>query len=124
MNNDQDTNPRNSNETENVTAPANRETPPGGTPIHSHGLSVQKGLAYTIFGAIAATVFTIFVLRNEYSTGIEALLAAFALVAFGLAAYGLIQSVLAIVDTAGERRRQEREVSERRKGERARQPRS
>jgi hypothetical protein len=108
----------------NVTAPANRETPPGGTPIQTRGLSVQRGLAYTILGAIAAIVLTIFVLRNTYSTGIEALLAAFALAAFGLAAYGLLQTVLAIVDTAGERRRQDREVSERRKGERARQPRA
>jgi hypothetical protein len=108
----------------NVTAPANRETPPGGTPIHARGLSVQKGLAYTIVGAIAATVLTIFVLRNSYSTGIEALLAALALAAFGLAAYGLLQTVLAIVDTAGERRRHDREVTERRTGERARPPRA
>lgn len=63
------------------------------------------------------------VLRNEYSVGIEALIAAVALAGFGVAAYGLIQAVLALVDTAGERRRQDREVSERRKGDRARQPR-
>lgn len=87
-------------------------------------MSVQKGLACTIAGAIAATALTIFVLRNQYSTGIELLLAVFALLAFGLAVYGLLQTVLAIVDTAGERRRQEREVSERRTGERARPPRT
>jgi hypothetical protein len=106
-----------------VTAPADRETPPGGTPIHSRGLSVQKGLAFAILGAIAATILTIFVLRNEYSVGIEAMLAAIALVAFGIAAYGLVQTVLAVVDSAGERRRQERTVTERRQGDRARQPR-
>jgi hypothetical protein len=84
---------------------------------------VQKGLVYTILGAVGATVLTVFVLRNEYRVGIEAILAAAALAAFGLAAYGLLQTVLAIVDSAGERRRQERTVSERRKGDRARQPR-
>lgn len=105
-----------------MTAPANRETPPGGTPI-SRGPSVQRALTFAILGALGATVLTMFVLRNEYSVGIEALLAAIALLAFGIAAYGLLQTVLAIVDSAGERRRQDREVTERRKGDRARQPR-
>ena len=106
-----------------MTAPANRETPPGGTPIQSRGPSVQRALTFAILGALAATVLTIFVLRNQYSVGIEALMAATALLAFGVAAYGLLQTVLAIVDSAGERRRQDREVTERRKGDRARQPR-
>ena len=111
------------NATQPVTAPADRETPPGGTPIQSRGLSVRKGLTYAVLGALAATVLTIFVLRNQYSVGVEALMAALALIAFGFAVYGLLQTVLAIVETSGERRRQEREVTERRKGDRARQPR-
>ena len=81
-------------------------------------------LLIALLGAAVAASATIFVLRREYSVGIEALLAALALVGFGFAAYGLMQAVLAIIDTAGERRRQDREVSERRKGARARQPRS
>jgi len=44
-------------------------------------------------------------------------------VSFGVTAYGLMQAVLAVIDTAGERRRHERDVTERRKGDRARQPR-
>ena len=61
-------------------------------------------------------------LRNSYGTPVEAGLAAAALIAFGVAVYGLMQAILALIDTAGERRRQERLVSERRHGERARPP--
>ncbi len=87
--------------------------------------SMKLGAALVI-GVVAAAIAigtTIYLLRDDQSTGIEALLAAVALVAFGVAAYGMMQAVLAIIDTAGERRRHDREVTERRKGERARQPR-
>jgi hypothetical protein len=80
-------------------------------------------LLIAFLGAAAAVAATIAVLRNEYTVAVEALLAAVALGGFGFAAYGLMQAVLALIDTAGERRRQDREVSERRKGARARQPR-
>ena len=80
-------------------------------------------LLIAFLGAAAAVDATIAVLRNEYTVAVEALLAAVALGGFGFAAYGLMQAVLALIDTAGERRRQDREVSERRKGARARQPR-
>ena len=80
-------------------------------------------LLIAFLGAAAAGAATIAVLRNEYTVAVEALLAAVALGGFGFAAYGLMQAVLALIDTAGERRRQDREVSERRKGARARQPR-
>lgn len=81
-------------------------------------------LLIALIGAAAAIAATIAVLRNEYTVAIEALLAAVALAGFGFAAYGLMQAVLALIDTAGERRRQDREVSERRKGARARPPRA
>lgn len=99
-------------------------TPAGGTSIAARGLSIRVALILALVGIIAAVGATVAIVRNEYSVGIEALLAAVALAAFGLAAYGLIESVLALVDTAGERRRQDRDVTERRKGDRARQPRS
>jgi hypothetical protein len=99
-------------------------TPAGGTSIAARGLSIRVALILALVGIIAAIGATLAIVRNEYSVGIEALLAAVALAAFGLAAYGLIESVLALVDTAGERRRQDRDVTERRKGDRARQPRS
>jgi hypothetical protein len=104
-------------------ATVNTNTPAGGTSAPARGLSVRSALLIALAGAIGATVATRAVLQNEFTVGIEALLGAIALVAFGIAAYGLIQAVLALIDTAGERRRQDRDVSERRKGERARQPR-
>ena len=99
------------------------DTPAGGTPPVSRGPSVTMALVIGVVGAVVAAGATVVVLRNEYSTGIEALVAAIALAAFGVMAYGLLQAVLAVIDSAGERRRQERTVSERRQGDRARQPR-
>ena len=98
-------------------------TPTSGTAVFARGPSVRVSLVIALLGAAVAAAATYAVLDREYSVGIEALLAAVALAGFGFAAYGLIQAVLAIIDTAGERRRQDREVSERRKGARARQPR-
>jgi hypothetical protein len=102
----------------------NTNTPASGTAVFAKGPSVRASIVIALIGAIIAAGATMAVLRREYSTGIEALLAAVALGGFGLAAYGLIQAVLGVVDTAGERRRQEREVTERRKGDRARPPRT
>ncbi len=104
-------------------ATVNTETPAGGTSAPARGLSVRSALLIALVGTISAIFATRAVLRNEYGVGIEALLAAVALLAFGVTAYGLMQAVLAIIDTAGERRRHERDVTERRKGARARQPR-
>ena len=99
------------------------QTPAGGVSIARGGLSIRTSLIIAIIGALGAAFATVVVLRNEYGTGVEVLIAAIALGAFGIAAYGILQAVLGVIDTAGERRRQDREVSERRKGERARQPR-
>jgi hypothetical protein len=82
--------------------------------------SLKASLVMAVIGVIVATGATMMVLQGERATGTEALLGALALAGFGIAAYGLIQAVLATIDTAGERRRQEREVSERRQGARAR----
>jgi hypothetical protein len=102
----------------------NTDTPAGGTgAVPARSLSVRIALLIGIVGAICATIATMVVLKNQLSVGIEAILGLVALISFGVAAYGLMQAVLALIDTAGERRRQEREVTERRKGERARQPR-
>lgn len=98
-------------------------TPASGTAVFAKGPSVRASIVIALLGTITAIAATMAVLRNEYSVGIEALLAAVALGGFGIAAYGLIQAVLALVDTAGERRRQDRDVTERRKGDRARPPR-
>ncbi|MDO8501053.1 MAG: hypothetical protein Q7S20_04335 [Gemmatimonadaceae bacterium] len=84
---------------------------------------MRSALAIAVLGAAIAIGATLLVLRNQYATATEAALAAVALVAFGFTTYGLLQAVLAFIDTAGERRRHEREVTERRRGDRARQSR-
>lgn len=86
------------------------------------GPSIPVALTIAVVAGIIATASTMVVIRNSFSTTVEALLAAVALLAFGVTAYGLIQAVLALVDSAGERRLRDREVSERRHGERARKP--
>jgi hypothetical protein len=91
------------------------------TPV-GRGPSVAVAMTIAVVSAVIAIAATIIVIKNDFSTLVEGLLAALALVAFGGTAYGLIQAVLALVDSAGERRRQDREVSERRHGDRARKP--
>jgi len=95
----------------------------GGKTPAPRGLTVWAALIIALVGAAVATGATIVVLRNEHGTGVEAMLAALALIAFGVTVYGLLQAVLAVIDSAGERRRHDREVTERRQGARARQPR-
>jgi hypothetical protein len=82
------------------------------------------GVSLTIAGvaAVIAIISTWAVVVKEYRTSMDAALAAVSLAAFGVCAYGLIQAVLALVDSAGERRLRDREVTERRQGERARKP--
>lgn len=86
------------------------------------GPSIPVALAIAVGGGVLAVGSTIVVIRNRFSTSVEAVVAAVALLAFGVMAYGLIQAVLALVDSAGERRLRDREVTERRQGDRARKP--
>lgn len=91
------------------------------TPV-KRGPSIAVALTIAVVGAGVAVGSTIVMMRNDFGASIEALLAAVALGAFGVTAYGLIQAVLAIVDSAGERRLRDREITERRQGDRARKP--
>jgi hypothetical protein len=86
------------------------------------GPSIPVALTIAVVGGAIAIASTIFVIRNTFSTSVEAIVAALALLAFGVTAYGLIQAVLALVDSAGERRLRDREITERRQGDRARKP--
>ena len=92
------------------------------TTSKGRGPSIFVALTIAIVAGIIAVASTIVVIRNTYSTTVEAIVAAVALLAFGVTAYGLIQAVLALVDSAGERRLRDREVTERRHGDRARKP--
>lgn len=109
---------------QNVMANAslNADTPAGGNTPVTRPPSVRAALIIAVLGAIGATAATMLVLRNEYGVGIEALFGVAALAGFGITAYGLMQAVLAVIDGAGERRRQDREITERRHGDRARKP--
>lgn len=88
----------------------------------TRGPSIPVALTFAVVGGLIAIIATIVVMRNSYSASIVALVAVVALAGFGVTAYGLIQAVLAVVDTAGERRMRDREISERRQGDRARKP--
>ena len=61
---------------------------------------------------------TVALVRGEFSTLAAEVLAGVVLVSFGFAVYGMLRIALALIETAGERRRREREVSERRKAAR------
>ncbi len=84
--------------------------------------SLRAALVMAIVGGIIVLAATLVVLQGGRGTGVEALIGAVALAAFGVMAYGLMQAVLAVIDTAGDRRRNDREVTERRQGDRARPP--
>lgn len=101
------------NATVNADGGEGNRTPP-------RGLSVRTALLIALGGAVCTTLATVTVLRSDHSVGVDALLGGVALVAIGVTAYGFLQAVLALIDTAGERRRHERDVTERRKGARAR----
>ncbi len=86
--------------------------------------SLRSSLVMAVVGGIIVLVATLVVLNGDRDPGVEALIGAVALAAFGVMAYGLMQAVLAVIDTAGDRRRNDREVTERRLGDRARPPKS
>jgi hypothetical protein len=99
---------------------------PGRTPSPTRTPRPASGLrAAVLITVVAAVVFGVAMyelLRGELSTFRAELSAAVALVAFGVAIYGLLQIILSLIASAGERRRQEREATERRKGARERPP--
>lgn len=96
---------------------------PDDDPPVKRGLSVVAALLVAVAGAVVAGGATVILMRKVFGSGVDALLVAIALMAFGATAYGLLMAALAVVDTAGDRRRQDRVVSERRQGDRAREPR-
>jgi hypothetical protein len=68
----------------------------------------------TIVATIVFAVATYELIRAELSTTLAELSAVTALLAFGVLVYGLLLIILALIESAGERRRIERETSERR----------
>lgn len=99
---------------------------PGRTPSPTRTLRRASGLrAAVVTAAIAGVAFGVAMfelLRGDLSTFRAELTAGVALVAFGVTIYGLLQIILALIESAGDRRRQEREATERRKAARVTRP--
>ena len=89
---------------------------------HKPGQGLVTAAVVTVVSAIVFGVATWELVKGDLSTIWAELSAAIALIAFGVGIYGLLRMILAFIETATERRRQAREVSERRKGGRARKP--
>ena len=89
---------------------------------HKPGQGLVPAAVLTVISSIVFGVATWELVKGSLSTLYAELCAAIALVAFGVAIYGLLRMVLAFIETATERRRQAREVTERRHGDRARKP--
>jgi uncharacterized protein (DUF2062 family) len=89
-------------------------------------LRPTRGLrAAVVIAVVAGVVFgvaTYELIRGDLSTFRAELSAVVALVAFGVTIYGLLQIILGLIESAGDRRRQEREATERRKAARVTRP--
>ncbi len=105
-----------------MTEPAPVEQRARGKPRRPSGLGIGPALALTIVSIVVCVGATVAVFRGDYSTLVEEILAAAALISFGFAVYGILRMVLALIETASERRRKTREVTERRKAEREAPP--
>ena len=93
--------------------------------IHTHvdhGMSITKAAVITAVSAIVLMFSSYGVIKSSLSAGMTRALAVLSLLSLVAASYGLIELALAVVATTAERRRKAREVSERRKGDRARKP--
>ncbi len=104
-----------------LTPPRSQSAPPNSSPRPR--LGKRTVILFTILCAVVTVLATRALLRNDVSTGVAELSAVLALLAFGLMVYGLLRIILSVIESAGERRRQAREVTERRQGDRARKPR-
>ncbi|MFL5565016.1 MAG: hypothetical protein ACJ77J_07985 [Gemmatimonadaceae bacterium] len=91
-------------------------------PHVDHGMSIGKATAITAIAVVLVLASTYGVIKGTLSSGMTRLLAVVSLLALVAAAYGLIELALAVIATTAERRRRAREVTERRKGDRARKP--
>jgi hypothetical protein len=98
------------------------ERTPSPTRTRRPATGLRAAVVITVVAAVVFGVSMYELLRGDLSTFRAELSAAVALVAFGMAIYGLLQIILTLIESAGERRRQEREATERRKAARATRP--
>ena len=91
--------------------------------IHvDQGMSIGIAAAISTVSIVVVAVSTYAVVKGTLSGGMTRLLAVLALLSLVAAAYGLIELALAVVATTEERRRKARADTERRTGDRARNP--
>lgn len=86
------------------------------------GMSIPLAAVISVVSAIVVAASSYAVIAKGLSAGMTRLSALAALLAFVALVYGLIELSLAVIATSAERRRKEREVTERRQGDRARKP--
>jgi uncharacterized membrane protein len=91
-------------------------------PPVDRGMSIGIAATITVVSMVLVGVSTYAVVKGTLSAGMTRLLAVVSLLSFVAMAYGLIELALAVIATTAERRRKAREVTERRKGDRARKP--
>ena len=98
------------------------EQPPEINPPIDRGMSIQRAAIISIVSAIVVFYSTYEVIKATWSTGMTRVMAVLALLSLVATTYGLIELALAVIATTAERRRKARDVTERRKGDRARKP--
>jgi hypothetical protein len=91
-------------------------------PHLDHGMSITKATVITVASAILVLWSSFEVVKGTLSAGKTRVLAVVSLLSLVALVYGLIELTLAVIATTAERRRKAREVTERRKGDRARKP--
>ncbi|HXG71431.1 MAG TPA: hypothetical protein VNJ04_12570, partial [Gemmatimonadaceae bacterium] len=92
------------------------------SPPNTHGLRMRTAIVVAVVSALVTIVALYEVVKGDISAGSKRFFALVAILAFAGLIYGTTQALLALVATTAERRRLEREVSERRTGDRARKP--
>jgi cytochrome bd-type quinol oxidase subunit 2 len=85
-------------------------------------MSIAIAATISIVSTVLVAGSTYAVVKGTLSAAMTRLLAVIALLSLVAMSYGLIELALAVIATTTERRRKAREVTERRKGERARKP--
>jgi hypothetical protein len=98
------------------------EQPQEALPHVDRGMSIGIAATISIVSLVLVSVSTYAVVKGTLSAGMTRLLALVSLLSLVATAYGLIELALAVIATTTERRRKAREITERRKGDRARKP--
>ena len=98
------------------------EQPQEALPHVDRGMSIGIAAVISIVSIMLVAGSSYAVVKGTLSAGMTRLMAVVSLVSLVAAAYGLMELALAVIGTTTERRRKAREVTERRKGERARKP--